>query len=527
MSGKPNFLFIITDQQRKDHLSCYNENSILKTPHIDSIAKEGIKFTRFYCNNPICMPNRSTIFTGKYPSVHRVTTNGRNLPQGTQTFTEILNNSGDYHTASFGKIHLNYFGQNYRGKFDSPKISNEFVLPKDYKKIPNYTPYFGLEESKIISGHGTLLGHPDYFEWMKKKLKTDEELQIKLGIKPEASEKDIEKKIRRLFHIKVKESFIELQVWKHKLPEELYSTTFVKDNVIKFLDRFSNGNYDKNRFFTICSFPDPHAPFTPPGKYYNMFNPEDVELPDTFDNDHKSHPDFIQEHYQHSKKTEGTNDKDFPSAKDLSAEEAKRVIAASYGMEKMIDDAVGEILKALEDLGLRENTIVIYTTDHGELGGEHRLFFKGPFLYQPLINIPFIISVPGGIRNKISDSLASSIDIPETILELAGFEIPRYMQGKSLLPILEKPDEKIKKSILIEMDDNYNDQKTRTIVTQNWRLTFYKDFGELYNLKKDPKELNNLWDENKYQEIKLELILKLLRKIAYEAEIPVLRDCDY
>ena len=121
-----NFLFIITDQQRKDHLSCYNENMILETSNIDKLAQEGIKFTNFYCNNPICMPNRSTIFTGQYPSVHGVTTNGRNLLQGTRTFIDILRENG-YYTASFGKIHLNYFGATSK-KFTSELQSQEFAF---------------------------------------------------------------------------------------------------------------------------------------------------------------------------------------------------------------------------------------------------------------------------------------------------------------------------------------------------------------------------------------------------------------
>ena len=168
ISQKLNFLFIFTDQQRRDHLSCYNENMVLKTPNIDRIAKEGIKFTNFYCNNPICMPNRSTIFTGQYPSVHGVTTNGRNLPQGSNTFVDILLNSGTYHTASFGKIHLNYFGAE-SGEFKTATKSQEFAHSRQYGNLTNYSPYFGLDETKIVSGHGPLCGHPDYVNWVKKK----------------------------------------------------------------------------------------------------------------------------------------------------------------------------------------------------------------------------------------------------------------------------------------------------------------------------------------------------------------------
>ncbi len=207
--------------------------------------------------------------------------------------------------------------------------------------------------------------------------------------------------------------------------------------------------------------------------------------------------------------------------------EAKRIIAASYGMEKMIDDAIGEILETLKITGLAKNTIIIFTTDHGDLGGEHKFFFKGPFLYNGLINIPFIIKTPNGIKNKESTSLAGSIDIPETILELAGLPIPKFMQGKSIVPILENPEKKINEDILVEMDDDYLDEKTRTLITDEWRLTIFKNHGDLFNRKKDPDELNNLWDEESLNDVKLELILQLMRKNLRFSERHVNRDCQY
>ncbi|TFG26007.1 MAG: hypothetical protein EU533_00145, partial [Promethearchaeota archaeon] len=481
MSDKMNFLFIITDQQRKDHLSCYNENMILETSNIDKLAQEGIKFTNFYCNNPICMPNRSNIFTGQYPSVHGVTTNGRNLPQGTRTFIDILRENG-YYTASFGKIHLNYFGATSK-KFTSKLQSQEFAYPKYFKILTNRIPYFGLEEFKIVSGHGILCGHPDYLNWVASKIKLDENLMLKLNINPEDTDREILKKFARLMNPDKQQSAMKLQVWKHEIPEELYSTTFVKDHVIEFLENFANGNYSKDNFFMFCSFPDPHHPFSPPGHYFNMFKPDDIILPDSFNDNHENSTPINKKHYSKLLNTEGTVRHLFPKGIDLTELDAKRVIAASYGMEKMIDDAVGEIIEVLEKKGLSENTVVIYTTDHGDLGGEHKFFFKGPFLYQGLINIPFIIKIPSGVRNKVCSSLVSSIDIPETILELAGFPIPEFMQGKSMVPILRNPDEKINDNILIEMDDEYINEKTRTLITEEWRITIFREYGELFNLK--------------------------------------------
>jgi len=524
ISEKLNFLFIFTDQQRTDHLSCYNNKMVLKTPNIDRISNEGIKFTNFYCNNPICMPNRSTIFTGQYPSVHGVTTNGRNLPEKTRTFVDVFLESGLYHTASFGKIHLNYFGE-YSGKFQNPNKSQEFVRVKNYPKLTNLTPYFGLEEVKLISGHGTFCGHPDYINWVKRKIGDNISLAKPLRIRLKDPIDSFQNKLNLCFDSSY--PFIRLQVIKHQLPEELYSTTFVKENTISFLKRFAEGQYSKPNFFAFCSFPDPHHPFSPPGKYFDMYKPEDVILPNSFNDTHVKSSLFNKKHYNEILNTEGTVKNIFPKPKDLTEEDAKRAIAASYGMEKMIDDAIGEIFETLEKNILIDNTVVIYTSDHGDLGGDHRFFFKGPFLYQGLIKIPFLIRIPNGVSNQVCNSLASSIDIPETILELAGFEIPDTMQGKSMVPILKNQDEKINEDILIEMDDDHNNEKTRTLIRGNWRITIFREHGELYNLKEDPDEMNNLWSHKSFSEKRDELLLRIFKKCIQNQPKIIKRDCGF
>lgn len=525
MSEKLNFLFIITDQQRANHLSCYNENMVLKTPNIDRIAREGIKFTNFYCNNPICMPNRSTIYTGQYPSVHGVTTNGRNLPQEAKTFVELLRKDG-YHTASFGKIHLNYFGSTHK-KWNNPdSASQEFAQPKNYPRMTKFHPYFGLEEVKLVSGHGYLCSHPDYLTWFNSKPESKEVNKI---LRPKDTEEGFWKKMGRL--IDFQESDVKLQVIKHKIPEKLYSSSFVKEMTVDFLKKFADGKISKKNFFAFCSFPDPHHPYSPPGKYFGMYNPDDIKLPKNFYDNHEKSPKFMRKHFNETENTDGTVKGLFPNPKDVTELEAKKVIAASYGMEKMIDDMVGDILKTLDETGLNKNTVIIYTTDHGELGGDHRFFFKGPFLYQALAKIPFLIKIPDGLKSQISDSLASSIDIPETILELAGIKIPGSMQGRSMVSILNEPKSTIKKDVLIEMDEEVMGEKTRTLITDdNWRITVYikeENGGELYNLNEDPDEMNNLWNEESYSSKKSEIMLRLMKKMMKNQKSPISRDCQY
>jgi arylsulfatase A-like enzyme len=458
------------------------------------------------------MPNRSTIFTGQYPSVHGVTTNGRNLPRNTKTFVDILLESGLYHTASFGKIHLNYFGA-HSGEFSNPLESQEYAQAKNYPSMNNILPYFGIEEVKLISGHGTFCGHPDYINWVKSKIKEDPNLAKPLRIKENNSDELIQTKLNISFN--TTDPLGKIQVLKHKLPEELYSTTFVKENTIDFFKRFAEGQYSKRNFFVFCSFPDPHHPFSPPGKYFDMYKPEDVILPKSFYDNHENSSKFNKKHYNELIKSEGTEKNIFPIPRDVTEEEAKQVIAASYGMEKMIDDAIGEILQSLEEYGLAENTIVVYTSD------------QGPFLYQGLIKIPFLIKIPNSIKGQVSNSLVSSIDIPETILELGGFNIPNTMQGRSMVPILNNSTVEINDEVLVEMDDDHNNEKTRTLIAGDWRITVFRNHGELYNLKEDPEEMNNLWDKNTFKEIKNKLLLRLLRRCINTQNNSVNRDCGY
>ena len=131
------------------------------------------------------------------------------------------------------------------------------------------------------------------------------------------------------------------------------------------------------------------------------------------------------------------------------------------------------------------------------------------------------------MQNKTCNSLTSSIDLPETILELAGFLIPETMQGKSMRPLLEDPQQKINETVMIEMNDDHNNQKIRTIISDTWRLSVFREHGELFNLKEDPDELNNLWDDNDYLEVKSELLLKLTRYEVAKEKDPVIRDCGF
>ncbi|MHA1985991.1 MAG: sulfatase family protein [Promethearchaeota archaeon] len=486
MSEKMNLLFIITDQQRADALSCAG-NPILKTPHIDSIANEGVRFTNYYCSTPICMPNRASFFTGLYPSVHGTRSNGINLNPNLPLLSGILSESG-YHTCNVGKLHFNFYA-----KSNDRRVSSYEEIPKGlFGKLPSSslpTPYYGFDEFYMANGHGDV-NTGNYYEWLADK---------DLG-KAEYLKRNITN-INKLYYETI-------------IPEELYPTTYIADRSIDFLERFSEDKYEKDNFFLHCSFPDPHHPVCPPGKYKDLYKPEDIELPSNF----KDAKNLINHPFLGNQ----LKDKRFihllPQMVD--EETAKIFTALTYGTIAMINDNVGRILKSLEKTGLSENTMIIFTSDHGDYCGDHGLVLKGPAHFRSVINMPLLWRIPGITKPGIANSLVSTVDLPITILNLLNVKkklIPENLQGYDITSILKDPKHKIRQQVLIEHDEEITKDKVfrlRTLITENHRLTLYDgydDFGDIFDLTTDSDELINLWDVDK--ELRNRLTEKLLREI--------------
>jgi len=481
-----NVLFIITDQQRADHLSCMG-NPLLRTPHIDSIANDGVRFTNYFCSTPICMPNRASFFTGLYPSVHGTRSNGINLNSELPLLSGILSNSG-YHTCNVGKLHFNF----YANSNDRRVSSYEDIFKGISGKLPSSSlpsPYYGFEENYMANGHGDIeSGH--YFEWLEEN-------------HPEKAEY-LKNNLRNLFKL----------YYETEIPEDLYPTAYITDKTVEYIERFSDGEYEKENFFLHCSFPDPHHPVCPPDKYKDMYKPEDIELPSNFSDGENllNHP-FIGEQLRDNRFVHLLPQK-------VDEKTVKTFIALTYGSITMIDDGVGRILKTLEKTGLSENTMVIFTSDHGDYCGDHGLVLKGPAHFRSVINMPLIWKIPGVNKSTITDSLVSTVDLPKTILNLLNVKtklIPENLQGYDILDILKDPKNKIRQQILIEHDEEIAKDKIfrlRTLVTESHRLTLYDgydNFGDIFNYITDPDEVNNLWDGDK--ELKNNLLEKLLREI--------------
>ena len=522
MKQQPNFLFIITDQHRADHLGCYG-NTVVKTPHIDSLATQGKRWDRFYVANPICMPNRASIMTGRMCSVHGARHNGIPLSKDHTTFVELLKNSG-YRTGIIGKSHLQSFTglpatntfEPETGKIAPPPQlrdaikNNRHSTEYDLEKAPAWDrplaeringDFYGFEHVEVAADHADQASG-DYLLWARQQHPDFDSLtgpdNALPGSKIEAP-----------------------QSWRTAVPEELYSTSWVAERSSQWLKDAADNDAP---FFLQMSFPDPHHPFTPPGRYWDMYDSSQVDLPASFGLGDLPPIRAMQEALQ-----QGTDPRDNQSPFAVTESEARAIIALTYGMITMIDDAIGRVMSQLSDLGLADNTVVIFTSDHGDYMGDHGLMLKLLLHYQGLIRVPFIWNDPAESSTPaIEKGLASSIDIASTILARAGVQPYNGIQGRDLLST------KAPEAIIVEEDSQRSmtgfaqPQRVRTVVIERFRMSLRQaeQWGELYDLENDPHELHNLFDQasaRPHRERLNEIMLRRLIELQDRSPLPAYR----
>lgn len=496
----PNFVFIITDQHRADWLGVTG-HPVVKTPNIDSIADGGTVFDKFYVANPVCMPNRAALMTGRYTSVNGVRINGVPLPQNANTFVKRLSDSG-YDTALLGKAHFQPFSRvengEVTGEYDQPELeARNFYTEGDYTKEDpaTYAPggagrakgsYYGFDHADLVTLHGDICTG-DYGVWLRDQHEDPASLQGPSN---------------QLAH-----DYTCPQAIRTAVPEDLYHTRYIENIAVDYL---SDPARKDTPFFAFVSFPDPHHPFNPPGKYWDMYDPDDFEIPDNFDSDSGSRL------LHHIRNEQGTVRQLYMGANPVSRREAQEAMALSAGMITMIDDAVGSVLQALRDNGLDDNTIVVFTSDHGEYLGDHGMIFKGPMHYQSTIRVPTIWNDPRRDQAAQTQALCSTMDFAPTILAQAGVEPYHGIQGMDFSAALQG-DTTDRSALLIE--DEFHKPlcfdtppRVRTLQTDRHRLTLYigEEDGELYDLAADPSEMHNLYRDPAQAPLRAALTEQLL-----------------
>jgi len=513
MATQPNFVFIITDQHRADYLGCYG-HPVLKTPHIDSLAASGVRFERFHVATPICMPNRATLMTGRMPSLHGLRHNGLALNHLNTTYTDLLRDCG-YRTALIGKSHLQAFTDVPAPLKRKPSKAShkpreslldatkpypgegryDQELPENWSKGEDFLdlPFYGFDYVKLVTRHGDRCGG-HYEHWLRRE-------------HPEALA--LRGPDKGLPH-----DYVCPQAWRTAVPEELYPTTYIANESARYIREHAAAGAGKP-FFLKVSFPDPHHPFTAPGKYWDMYRPEDMRLPESFHGGGSVPPHVA---WARAERDAGTDKRGGPSTFAVNERETLEAMALTCGSIAMIDDAVGRLLAALDETGLRDNTVIIFTTDHGDFLGDHQLLLKGPIHYQSLIRVPFIWSEPG-LAARVSQALSGTIDFAQTVLDRADIEPFNGIQGESLLPVIRGEKAAVRDALLIEEDGQrtylgFNAPvRCRTVRSGDYRMTIYQgvSWGELYDLGNDPGEMRNLWDEPGQAAVRASLMETLAR----------------
>ena len=504
MTTRPNFLFIVTDQHRADHLGAYG-NKVVRTPHIDALAAGGLRADACYVASPICMPNRASMMTGRLASAHGVRHNGIELDQASTTFVELLRESG-YDTALIGKSHLQCINAVPAQVPPNPKdrLAREArkagvgvygqELESRWEKEPAHDltlPYYGFSKVDLSIMHAdTQAGH--WRRWLRQQ---SPDADRWIGPENAIPTPDLAlSKIR--------------QAWRTRVPEELYPTSWITDRTVASIRESAASG---KPFFIQCSYPDPHHPFTPPGRYWDMYRPEDADLPSSFHAEHRGLPPHMQ--WLYDRRADGTALRHTQALFACSEQEAREAIALNYGSIAMIDDGVGRLVAELRALGLLQNTVIVFTADHGDYLGDHQLLLKGPIHYESLIRVPFIWNDPARPAGVTGDLLQST-DIAPTVLARAGVAPFNGIQGRDLFGNSEPRDD-----VLIEEEGQRiylgfdRRVRMRTLVTGRYRLSLYEGatWGELYDRHDDPQETANLWDDTARRDLRAGMVERLSR----------------
>ncbi len=456
-----NILLILTDQQRKDSLGCYG-NTVTATPNLDRLAARGVRYERNYVANQICMPNRLSLMTGENIRSHGLWTNGLLLDER-RTLAHHLADQG-YDTASIGKIHFTPFGGD-GGNRESMQFWREHP-----EETVWHGPYWGFDHVELALGHTSPLAH--YGEWFYRNGGTDEMLER--HPRTEGSQSGV-----------------------RDLPSKLHDSAWVAERSLEYMNR--NKNSDKP-FFLVASFPDPHHPFDPPREVAAKYPPECALDPVGSPEDLATRPEHYRQQFEGAWGRWGVNDPKHPDGLDET--HSKDRIALTYAMVDLIDQNVGKILDGLNEMGLADDTIVVFTSDHGELLGDHGLWAKGPFFYECLINTPLIIAAPDGAKGEVCDSLISALDLAPTLCDLAGAEGLPFANGVSQANTLHDPTTKNGDHCLVEYRNGYgeNDVASVAYVTQHKKYIRYQNGDEEYtNLQADPEERRNLAADDKHE----------------------------
>ena len=380
---RPNFLIIYTDQQRWDALGA-NGNQDIHTPHLDRLTSESVNFDHCFVQNPVCMPSRLSFLTGQYPSTLGVTHMGVPVPEDTITLPRLLAPYG-YRSANIGKLHFQ---------------------PHANRDHRTHHPPYGFDHLEISDEPGSY--EDAYRAWVRRRA-PDQLPHVSLGQAPMAEvwqetlgiEDGIEHPAERF----------PLRPLASRCRADMTHTAFVAEQSIEFMRQQAQTGQP---FLCIAGIYSPHSPWVAPQQYFDLYDPAALPLP--------SFPPEAEAQ---------RGPQNFPD------DELRLARQGYYGQISEVDHHVGRLLSSLDELGISDDTVVIFTSDHGEWLGEHLRYGKGYPAHDQCSRVPLLIrpadvTVPA----RTDTGLTEALDVLPTILDLAGIQIPPHLQGCSLLPRL-------------------------------------------------------------------------------------------
>lgn len=471
MTSRPNILWFCTDQQRFDTIAALG-NKHINTPNLDRFVEESATFTHAFCQSPICSPSRASFLTGMYPSAIGVNGNGfRSFPRHFEDrlITRALRDAG-YDCGLIGKLHL----------------ASAFLRREE--RVNDGYDYF--QYSHDHKG-GNEPGN-EYVEWIKAQGIDHNSVLQPRGI---ASLDDY----RNSHQHKGFGGFMEPTAEADNAPPHLHQTHWCAEKAIEFIGR----NREPNQPWLLSVNPfDPHPPFDAPYEYYRRYDPETLPGAHFKDGD-----------IEHQRRLEAARIDFQNRARHPKVLQHKQIQASYYAMIEFLDEAFGRLIHFLEASGQRENTIVIFMSDHGESLGDHGLTLKGCRFYEGLTRVPLMISWPNRIQPQISNELIELVDIAPTLYELLGMDGPPWLQGRSAASwicggALNAPHRQFVRAEHYAAT-NFPDETHATMYRdRRWKLVVYhrKNLCELYDLEQDPWEHEDLSQDPNYADVKWDLM---------------------
>ncbi len=496
-----NVLLITSDQQHWNTLGL--DNPEVHTPNLDRLAKQGTVFERAYCPNPTCTPTRASILTGQWPSQHGAYSLGTKLLEDKPTVNDAWKKAG-YRTGIVGKAHF----QPLKSTDAFPSIES-YPLMQDLDFWRQYKgPFYGFDDFELARNH-TDEAHvgQHYALWMEEKGLSNWRDYFS---KPTGTQ--------------------ESQQHRWNLPEEYHYNTWIAERTNARLEEYRDSDQP---FFLWSSFFDPHPSYLVPEPWDTMYDPDSLTVPEL-------HPDELSDpdtspFMRYSRAGENESEEDYGirgkwmhgvDKHGHSKQDLAKDIAVYYGMVSCLDKYVGKILDRLEELGLAENTLVVFTSDHGHYYGHHGLIAKGPFHYEDGVRVPMIARWPGNIQaGARSQALQSLVDLPVTMLAAAGLKIPYAMSGANQLTSWRDPEAHVREHTLVENNMEPGMAEMKTYIDTRYKLTVYRAFscGELYDLQEDPGEIYNRWSDPAYAEIKSRLMQQFIQAEMAKEVLPMPR----